>query len=116
VHVVFPDIKRALRLAGMRPMPRWSARTTVDLADKRILLTGASSGIGAVAAQKLAAEGATIICVARRGDLLAEVVNRITAAGGNATFIVADLADLNQVDEVVQAAGTVDILINNAAR
>jgi NAD(P)-dependent dehydrogenase (short-subunit alcohol dehydrogenase family) len=116
VRAVFPDIKRALRLAGMRPMPRWSARTTVDLAHKRILLTGASSGIGAVAAQKLAAEGATVICVARRRDLLADVVNRITAAAGNATFIAADLADLDQVDEVVRAAGPVDILINNAAR
>ena len=113
---MFPDIKRALRLAGMRPMPRWSARTIVDLAGKRILLTGASSGIGAVAAEKLAAEGAAVICVARRRDLLADVVNRITAAGGNATFIAADLADLDQVDEVVQAAGPVDILINNAAR
>ena len=113
---MFPDIKRALRLAGMRPVPRCSPPTTVDLTDKRILLTGASSGIGAVAAQKLGAEGATVICVARRRDLLADIVNRITAAGGNATFIVADLADLDQVDEAVQAAGPVDILINNAAR
>jgi NAD(P)-dependent dehydrogenase (short-subunit alcohol dehydrogenase family) len=116
VYAVFPDIKRALRLAGMRPMPRWSAHTSVDLRGKRILLTGASSGIGAVAAGKLAAEGATVICVARRKDLLADVVGRIIAAGGNATFIGADLADLDQVDEVVRAAGPIDILINNAAR
>jgi NAD(P)-dependent dehydrogenase (short-subunit alcohol dehydrogenase family) len=97
-------------------MPRWPARTTVDLRGKRILLTGASSGIGAVAAEKLAAEGATVIGVARREDLLAEVVEQIIASGGSASFICADLADLDQVDEVVQAAGPVDVLINNAAR
>ena len=62
-------------------MPRWPARATVDLRGKRILLTGASSGIGAVAAQKLAAEGATVIAVARREDLLTEVVDRIVACG-----------------------------------
>jgi NAD(P)-dependent dehydrogenase (short-subunit alcohol dehydrogenase family) len=110
------DVRRALRLAGMRPMPRWPARTTVDLRGKRILLTGASSGIGAVAARKLAAEGATVIAVARRHDLLAEVVGEITASGGDATAVSADLSDLDEVDAVVKAAGAVDILINNAAR
>jgi NAD(P)-dependent dehydrogenase (short-subunit alcohol dehydrogenase family) len=100
----------------MRPMPRLPARTTVDLRGKRVLLTGASSGIGAVAAEKFAAEGATIIAVARREDLLAEVVERIIASGGRATFMGADLADLDQVDEVVRGAGRIDVLINNAAR
>jgi NAD(P)-dependent dehydrogenase (short-subunit alcohol dehydrogenase family) len=113
---VIQDIKKALRLAGMRPMPRWPAQASVDLRGKRVLLTGASSGIGAVAAEKLAAHGATVIAVARRQELLAEVVGRISAAGGSATAISADLADLTQVDELVEAAGPVDILINNAAR
>nr|WP_123027771.1 SDR family oxidoreductase [Mycolicibacterium stellerae] len=113
---MLPNIKRAMRLAGMRPMPRWSARATVDLRGRRILLTGASSGIGAVAAQKLAAEGATVICVARREALLSDVVDRIIAAGGHATFRGADLSDLEQVDDLVQAVGPVDVLINNAAR
>ncbi|MBJ7387684.1 MAG: short-chain dehydrogenase, partial [Mycolicibacterium sp.] len=45
-----PNIRKTLRLAGMRPMPRRPARTSIDLRGKRILLTGASSGIGAVAA------------------------------------------------------------------
>lgn len=113
---MIPNIRSAARLAGMRPLPRWPARTQVDLRGKRILLTGASSGIGAVAAQKLAAEGASVIAVARREDLLAEVVERIVARGGNATSIGADLADLDQVDAVVKAVGPVEILINNAAR
>lgn len=110
------DFKKAMRLAGMRPMPRWPSTSPVDLRGKRILLTGASSGIGAVAACKLAAEGATVIAVARRGNLLDDVVAQITASGGDATAIRADLADLNQVDEIVNQVGRVDILINNAAR
>jgi NAD(P)-dependent dehydrogenase (short-subunit alcohol dehydrogenase family) len=97
-------------------MPRLPARTPLDLRGKRILLTGGSSGIGAVAAEKLAAEGASLILVARREGLLAEVVARITASGGQATAIPADLSDLDHVDEVVNAAGPIDILINNAAR
>jgi NAD(P)-dependent dehydrogenase (short-subunit alcohol dehydrogenase family) len=88
----------------------------MDLRGKRILLTGASSGIGAVAACKLAAEGASVIAVARRESLLAEVVERITASGGDAVAINADLSNLEEVDAVVEAVGPVDILINNAAR
>ncbi|HEY9265223.1 MAG TPA: SDR family oxidoreductase [Mycobacterium sp.] len=110
------NIKRTLRLAGMRPLPRWPTRTQVDLRGKRILLTGGSSGIGAVAAEKLAATGATVIVVARREKLLAEVVERITSAGGSASAMAADLSDLDAVDRVVKAVGPVDILINNAAR
>jgi NAD(P)-dependent dehydrogenase (short-subunit alcohol dehydrogenase family) len=113
---VIPNVKAAMRLAGMRPMPRWPARPIVELGGKRILLTGASSGIGAVAAEKLAAEGAVIIAVARREGLLNEVVARIEASGGTASAVVADLSDLDQVDGVVKTVGPVDILINNAAR
>jgi NAD(P)-dependent dehydrogenase (short-subunit alcohol dehydrogenase family) len=116
VQAVIPNIRKTLRLAGMRPMPRWPARASIDLRGKRILLTGASSGIGAVAAERLAAEGATVIAVARRENLLAELVGRITAAGGNATAIPADLTDLARIDELVEEVGPVDVLINNAAR
>lgn len=105
-----------MRLAGMRPLPRWPARSTVDLRGKRILLTGASSGIGAVAAQKLAAEGASVIVVARREALLAGVVEAIVSAGGSASAVRANLADLTEVDELVKTVGPVDVLINNAAR
>jgi NAD(P)-dependent dehydrogenase (short-subunit alcohol dehydrogenase family) len=113
---LIPKVKRALRLAGMRPLPQWRPGAQIDIRGKRILLTGASSGIGAVAARKLAGEGATVIAVARRADLLAEVVEKITASGGNAVALGADLSDLDQVDAVVERAGPVDVLINNAAR
>jgi NAD(P)-dependent dehydrogenase (short-subunit alcohol dehydrogenase family) len=61
-------------------MPQWGGRPNIDLRGKRILLTGASSGIGAVAAGKLAATGATVIAVARREPLLHDVVERIIAS------------------------------------
>lgn len=109
-------LRRALRLAGMRPLPRPASRAPVDLRGKRILLTGASSGIGAVAAEKLAARGATVTVVARRENLLMEVADRITARGGTAVVIPANLADMDAIDELVHQAGPVDILINNAAR
>ena len=110
------NLKRALRLAGMRPLPRPPARTSVDLRGKRVLLTGASSGIGAAAAEKLAAEGATVIAVARREHLLAKLVERVAARGGNAIAVPTNLADMDAVDALVQAVGQVDILINNAGR
>lgn len=92
----------------------------IDLTGKRVLLTGASSGIGAAAAEKLAAHGAVVAVVARREKLLIELVDRITAAGGEAHAFPCDLADLDAVDalaaDVEAALGGVDILVNNAAR
>jgi short-subunit dehydrogenase len=110
------SLKRSLRLSGMRPLPRLPARSPIDLRGKRILLTGASSGIGAAAAVKFAAEGATVIAVARRAELLAALVDRITADGGQAIAMAANLADMEAVDELARSAGQVDILINNAGR
>lgn len=109
-------IRKAMRLTGMRPLPHLTARTPVDLRGKRILLTGASSGIGEAAAEKLASCGATVIVVARREHLLDDLVTRITARGGNAIAMPVNLADLDAVDELARTAGPVDILINNAAR
>ncbi|PRC43224.1 short-chain dehydrogenase, partial [Mycobacterium sp. ITM-2017-0098] len=115
-HISPQKLRRALRLAGMRPLPRRASRTPIDLRGKRILLTGASSGIGEAAAEKLAGCGATVIVVARRENLLKEVSDRIIARGGDAVVMPANLADMDAVDELVRHAGSVDILINNAAR
>ncbi len=108
-----PPIAPQLRL--YRP-----AAKPVDLDGKRILLTGASSGIGEAAAEQFARRGATVVAVARRKDLLDEVVDRITAAGGTATAIPCDLSDLDAVDALVadveERLGGVDILVNNAGR
>src|SRR6478735_2589413 len=95
-------------------------RDEVDLGGTRILLTGASSGIGEMAAEKFARRGATVVVTARRRELLDALVGRITAAGGSAQAHACDLADLDAVDALVakveEDLGGIDILINNAGR
>jgi NAD(P)-dependent dehydrogenase (short-subunit alcohol dehydrogenase family) len=112
-----------LLLASMRPpltAQLLQPRHDVDPAGKRILITGASSGIGEVGALKLARAGARVIVVARRQELLDSVVDRITAEGGEATAHACDLSDLDEVDALVATVderfGGVDVLINNAGR
>jgi NAD(P)-dependent dehydrogenase (short-subunit alcohol dehydrogenase family) len=113
-------------LTGMRPpilpslLANRTGRDIVELAGKRVLLTGASSGIGEAAAEKLARRGARVVVVARRVELLDDVVRRITEAGGEASAQVCDLSDLDAVDRLVAAVtdelGGIDILVNNAGR
>jgi NAD(P)-dependent dehydrogenase (short-subunit alcohol dehydrogenase family) len=115
-----------LVLATMRPpispqiLVNRPAIKPVELEGKRILLTGASSGIGEAGAEQLAREGATVVVVARRQDLLDALAHRITAAGGAAISIPCDLSDMGAIDALVadvqKRIGGVDILVNNAAR
>ncbi len=115
-----------LVLASMRPpiapqlLPYKPGRRDISLDGKRVLITGASSGIGAAAADKFGRAGATVIAVARRKDLLDDVAARILADGGDAIAIDCDLSDLDAVDalaaRVEKEIGGVDILINNAGR
>jgi NAD(P)-dependent dehydrogenase (short-subunit alcohol dehydrogenase family) len=92
----------------------------IDLRGKRILLTGASSGIGEAGAEQLARRGATVVVVARRQDRLDALADRITTAGGTAISIPCDVSDMDAVDaliaDVEKRIGGVDILINNAGR
>lgn len=92
----------------------------IELAGKRILLTGASSGIGEAAAEQFAREGATVVVVARRQELLDALAERIIAAGGDALAIACDVSDMDAVDALVadveKRLGGIDILINNAGR
>ncbi len=119
-------LREAAFLAGMRPpvAPQLLAyrplAKPIELRGKKVLLTGASSGIGEAAADLFADAGATVVAVARRKELLDEVVGRVTAAGGDAIAIPCDLSDMAAVDalaaDVEKRLGGVDILVNNAGR
>ncbi len=84
-----------------------------------ILVTGASSGIGAALAPILAERGATVGIVARRADRLTEVLDRCRAFSPKSQSWVADLGDLERAEEVARDAwdafGSIDVLVNNAA-
>jgi short-subunit dehydrogenase len=89
-----------------------------DPRGQRVLVTGASSGIGAELAEQLAKRGATVGLVARRADRLAEVLERCQAHAPDSRMWVADLADPAAVEDVAAKAlaelGRVDVLVNNA--
>jgi citronellol/citronellal dehydrogenase len=101
--------------------------TAPRFAGRRVLVTGASRGIGAATARRFAADGADVAIVARtldRHDHLAgslrETATRIAATGARCVVIAADLADEEDRARIVPSAvdelgGPIDILVNNAA-
>src|SRR3984893_15143627 len=85
-----------------------------DLEGLSALVTGATSGIGKAAAEELGRHGAEIVVHGRDVDRGSAVVDTITAEGGKARFVAADLSDPAQLDHLVEQAGPVDVLVNNA--
>jgi len=87
---------------------------------KVALITGASSGIGKAAAEKIAAAGGIPLLVARSADKLEETKKDIEDAGGTAYTYSCDLSDLDSiegmVEEVLADHPRVDVLVNNAGR
>ncbi len=90
----------------------------LDLRNKTAVITGASSGIGELLAQRLAHEGARVVLTARRVDRLENVAESIRSAGGEAHVFPCDVGDRHAVFEtaaqIEEALGGIDILVNNA--
>jgi short-subunit dehydrogenase len=85
---------------------------------KVAVITGASSGIGAATARKLAQGGLHVVLVARRQERLASLADEIQSRGGQAHVIAADLAEeagrISVFEQVSARYGAVDVLVNNA--
>src|SRR5579862_4411896 len=90
----------------------------MPLTDTVALITGASSGIGAATARRLAAEGAAVALVARRRDRLDELATAIRADGGIALVVQADVTSQREaagaVETTVAELGRLDTVVNNA--
>jgi NAD(P)-dependent dehydrogenase (short-subunit alcohol dehydrogenase family) len=101
-----------------RPVSVRRAPREETIADKRILITGASSGVGRATAARLAGQGATVLLVARREQRLVKLRDEIVEAGGEAAHRACDLSSREEVDGLVRwvldGYGGVDVLINNA--
>src|ERR1700757_2396348 len=89
-----------------------------NVADKVVVITGASSGIGESAAKFLARQGAKVVLGARRKDRIDAVVKDISAAGGKAVGFAVDVTKRVEVEALIKGAvesfGRVDVLVNNA--
>jgi NAD(P)-dependent dehydrogenase (short-subunit alcohol dehydrogenase family) len=88
--------------------------TQSSLQGQRALVTGATSGIGRAVAVQLARDGAEVLVHGRDTARGAETVKQITASGGKASFVAADLSDAADVQRLANDVGDVDILVNNA--
>ncbi|HVL00712.1 MAG TPA: SDR family NAD(P)-dependent oxidoreductase, partial [Dongiaceae bacterium] len=98
-----------------KPKPRWTAK----LNGKRVLITGASSGIGRALALQLAQQGASVLLVARSAEKLEALRKEIQLAGGRAFAYSCDLTrddDVNDLIKRLDAEPPIDVLVNNAGR
>ena len=88
--------------------------------DKRVMITGASSGIGLETALRIGEAGGTVFLVSRTREKLEEVARQVEEKGGTAHVFPADLSDLEDLErmakEVIDEHGGIDVLINNAGR
>jgi len=94
-------------------------RSAMRLGGERVLVTGSTAGIGRAVAIQCAREGARVAVHGRNAERGDAVVREITAAGGTAVFIAADIADERACTDLVDAAasrlGGLTVLVNNAA-
>jgi acyl-CoA synthetase (AMP-forming)/AMP-acid ligase II/short-subunit dehydrogenase len=110
-------VRIGLGITGRGPRER-RLRNAVD--GKVVLVTGASEGIGAATARRLAAAGATVLLVARTVDRLEQVRDEIVAAGGRAFVHPADLSSPDAAAalaaDLVDRHRRIDVVVSNAGR
>jgi len=90
---------------------RWTATDAPDQAGRRIVVTGANSGLGEVTARQLAARGATVVLACRNAAKAEAAAARMR---GDVSVARLDLSDLASVREFAESTGEVDVLVNNA--
>jgi NAD(P)-dependent dehydrogenase (short-subunit alcohol dehydrogenase family) len=88
-------------------------RVDQELRPRTALVTGSTSGIGKATALALAREGFDVVVHGRDAQRGAATVEQITAAGGQARFLAADLSDAADVERFAGDVGEVDVLVNN---
>lgn len=90
----------------------------MDFAQKSVIITGASAGIGQALAVKLAGQGAYLTLAARSAEQLTDVVKQCEAAGGKAIAVPTDVTTPEACQKLIQTAvdtfGGIDVLVNNA--
>jgi short-subunit dehydrogenase len=87
----------------------------VDLEGKRLLLSGATGGLGRAIAEQLAGKGATLVLSSRRQEQLEELARSLAGGAARHEVVVADLAEPGAAQKLVEDAGNVDGLVANAA-
>ena len=89
-----------------------------NISGKVVVITGASSGLGAATARLLSQQGAIVVLGARRAERIQALAGELTSAGAKAAAVVTDVANRDQVKELVDKAvesfGRIDVMLNNA--
>lgn len=110
--------RQVRRVAGLVTGRRGDRQLRHVVGGRRVVLTGASAGIGRETALQLASGGPELLLVARRRDRLEALAEEVTALGATAHVLPCDLADLEAVDalaaRIVADHGGADVLVNNA--
>ncbi|WP_179403700.1 SDR family oxidoreductase [Burkholderia guangdongensis] len=91
---------------------------SAGISNKIVVVTGASSGLGAATARRLSSEGATVVLGARRFDRIEALANELIGKGGSAIAVETDVCNRQQVQQLVDTAveryGRIDVMLNNA--
>lgn len=86
----------------------------MDLRNRNVVITGASSGIGRATALEMARRGANVVLAARRADRLEEVAAQCHALGVQAVPVATDVTNPEECRRLIEKAGPVDVLVNSA--